>query len=72
MRRVFSTSLLILLLTVSARAGYIQNGVTSPPPSPPPAITQEEPTAEGEMPNGEAGSLTETVLSVIESVLALL
>jgi hypothetical protein len=72
MRRVFSTSLLILLLTISARAGYIQNGVTSPPPPPPPAITQDEPTAEGEIQNDAAESFTEMVLTALESVLALL
>lgn len=73
MRKAISVSALLLALTCSAYAGEMQNGVTGTPPPPPPSngITQEEQTAEGYMPNGEPDGLTEAVLSVIESVLAL-
>ena len=73
MRKAISVSALLLALTCSAYAGEMQNGVTgTPPPTPPPnGITQEEQLAEGVMPNGEPDGLTEAVLTVIESVLAL-
>jgi hypothetical protein len=71
MGKAIRTSVLVLLLTGSAQAGWIHTPVTSPPP-PPPSVTQEEQTAEGEVPNSAAGSFTETVLTALESVLALL
>jgi hypothetical protein len=67
MGKAVRASALILLLTCSAQAGYIPNGSPEPPPPMSNAV-QEEQTADGYMPNG----LTETVLSVLGSVLALL
>lgn len=61
MRKAIRASVLVLLLTCSAQAGYIQNG--SPAPSDP--VREQE--ADGEMQNGLTGAL----LSVLESVLAL-
>ena len=70
MAKAIRASVLVLLLACSAQAGHIHNDVTGTPP-PPPSITQEEQAAEGEMQNGAEGSLTETVLTVLESVLTL-
>ena len=70
MSKAIRASVLVLLLTSSAQAGWMGNDVKQSEP-PPPSVTQEEPTADGIMPNGEPDSLTETVLAVIESVLAL-
>lgn len=61
MRKTLGVCLLILLLTGSASAGIIPNESPAPP-----AATQEQ-TADGII----QGGLTETVLSVLESVLAL-
>jgi len=71
MSRAMRASVLVLLLVSSAHAGWMGNGATQPPP-PPPSDTQEEQAADGIMPNGEPDTITETVLSVIESLLALL
>jgi len=68
MSKAIRASVLVLLLTSSAQAGWMGNDVKQPTP---PSTTQEEQTAAGVMPNGEPDSLTETVLTVIESVLAL-
>jgi len=70
MSKAIRASVLMLLLTSSARAGWMGNDAKQPEP-PPPSVIQEEQTADGIMPNGEPNSLTETVLTVIESVLAL-
>jgi hypothetical protein len=72
MGKVIRASLLVLCLACSAQAGWIQNDVTGNPPSPPPNAVTEEQTVDGWIQNGEPESLTDTVLSVIESVLALL
>lgn len=68
MRKAISVAAVMLALTCSARAGYMPNGS---PESPTPNAVQEEQTADGYMPNGEPESLTETVLSLLEGVLAL-
>lgn len=68
MRKAISVAAVMLALTCSARAGYIPYGS---PESPPPNTAQEEQSADGYMPNGEPESLTETVLSLLEGVLAL-
>ena len=68
MGKTIRTSALVLLLACSAQAGYIQNG--SPASHPPNAVTVEQ-TADGYMQNDEPDSLTESVLSVLESVLSL-
>jgi hypothetical protein len=67
MGKATRASALMLLLACSAQAGIMQNEVTGTPP-PPPSATQEGQTAGGWMPN----DLTETLLSVLDSVLALL
>lgn len=69
MSKAVRASVLVLLLVCSAYAGDIQNGVTGTPP--PPNVTQEERTADGDIRNGEPNSFTETVLSLLEDVLAL-
>jgi hypothetical protein len=71
MAKAIRASVLMLILASSAQAGYIHNDVVGPPPPPPPSVTQEGQTVKGVMPNDEPESLTETVLSVIESVLML-
>ncbi|HZI19389.1 MAG TPA: hypothetical protein VEY09_12415 [Pyrinomonadaceae bacterium] len=70
MSRAIRASVLVLLLVSSAHAGWMGNGATQPPP--PPSDTQEEQATDSIMPNGEPNTITETVLSVIESLLALL
>lgn len=76
MGKAIRASVLVLLLACSVQAGWIHNDVTgTPPPPPPPSITEQEPTASGEMQNDAADaadSLTETLLIALESVLALL
>jgi len=72
MGKAIRASVLVLVFACSAQAGYIHNDVKGTPPPPPPTVTQEEQTAEGEVQDGAAGGLTETVLSVIGSLLALL
>jgi hypothetical protein len=75
MGKAIRASVLVLLLACSAHAGWIHNPVTGTPPPPPPAVTEQEPTASGDMQNGAADaadSLTETLLGALESVLALL
>jgi hypothetical protein len=75
MGKAIRASVLVLLLVCSAKAGWIHNPVTgTPPPPPPPAVTEQEPTASGEMQNGAADaadSLMETLLSALENVFAL-
>lgn len=66
MGKAISASVLVLLLTCPAHAGWIHNGITQPP-APAPAVAEQEPTADGHIHN----DLTETVLSVLEGVLAL-
>ncbi len=63
MGKVIRASVVVLLLACSAKAGWIHNDVASTPPS----AAQVEQTADGDMQNG----LTEAVLTLIESVLAL-
>jgi hypothetical protein len=70
MGKTIRASVLVLVLASSAQAGWIQNDVTGTPP-PQNNVTAEQ-TASGWIQNGEPESLTQTVLSVIESVLALL
>lgn len=70
MGKSLRASVLVLVLAFSAQAGHIHNDVAGTPP-PPPTITQEAPTAAGQTPSGEAGSLMETVLGVLESLRAL-
>jgi hypothetical protein len=62
MSKAIRASVLVLLLTSSAQAGWMPNGSPEPPP---PSVQGQ--AADGIMPNG----LTETVLSLLESVLTL-
>lgn len=62
MGKAVRASVVVLCLTCSAQAGWIQNDVKQPTPPP-----TEEATADGDIQNG----LTETLLSVLGSVLAL-
>lgn len=62
MRRTLTTAALVLALCCPASAGIMHT------PAPESATAQEQQAADGEMPNG----LTETVLSLLETVLALL
>lgn len=65
MRKTLRAAALALALCSPAFAGDI---LCPPVAAPPSSAIQAEQTADGYMPNG----LTETVLSVLESVLALL
>jgi len=65
MRKILGAAALALALCVPAVAGDIPNPVGSP--QPPARMTAEETTADGYIQN----ELTETVLSLLESVLAL-
>jgi hypothetical protein len=67
-------SVLILLLTCSAQAGYIPNGAPEPqttPPPPPSTVVAEEEPAQDE-PAGVTDALAEAALSVLNAALALL
>jgi hypothetical protein len=70
MRKTLSVSVLVLALCAPAVAGDIPTPLGPQPPSS--GMTAEEQTTGGEMPNGTADSFTETVLTLIESILALL
>lgn len=65
MGKAIRASVLVLLLACSAQAGYMQNDVTATP-----GAVQGQ-AAYGIRQNEEPGSLTESVLSVLGSVLAL-
>lgn len=77
MFKIIRACLLVLVLACSARAGEIQNG--APQPTPAPMVTATVPgeplTPEAEdddLTSDLAGTLTETALSVLDNVLALL
>jgi len=72
MGKTIRASALILLLAFSAQAGYMQNDLTAAPPPPPPSAPQGTQLADDNAPDEEPEGLTETVLSLLESVLALL
>lgn len=62
---------LMLTLSISAYAGEMQFPLTSPPPSP--SAAQEVQTDQDNgLPDEKPDGLTEAILSVLESVLALL
>jgi hypothetical protein len=67
-------SLLILVLTCSAQAGYIPNGTEQPTPTPTPEPTFfiEEESEEGGTPSDVTEALAEVTLSVLNNMLALL
>ena len=75
MRKVFRVSVLLLALSCPIYAGEIGFGAPAPPPPSPSqsmSVAQGELPALGEIHTVEADSLADTVLSVMESVLALL
>jgi hypothetical protein len=77
MRKTLGVSLLVLLLTGSASAGEMPFGSPTPPPSQPINAVQEptdaaQDTTGGEIPNGAADSLTQTVLDLLTVLPSLL
>jgi hypothetical protein len=65
MRKTLGVSLLVLLLTCSARAGIMPNLEPAPPP---PAPAAQEPTS-GEISIGAADSLTQIALDLLAALL---
>jgi hypothetical protein len=63
MGKAIRASVLVLLLTCSARAGWIQND--SPAPPPPPADAVKEQNTDGEIQNDAADSLTQIALDLL-------
>jgi hypothetical protein len=70
MRKTLGVCLFVLLLTGSAFAGEIPNDAPAPPPPQPANVVQEP--ADGDMPNGAADSLTQTVLDLLALLPSLL
>jgi hypothetical protein len=70
MSKVIRASVLVLLLTCSAQAGWMQNG--SPEPPPPPANAVQEPTMGGEMSTDAADSVTQITLDLLAALPSLL
>ena len=70
MPKILRALVIVLALCVPAFAGEIP---MPPAPQPAPSVDQpaEEPPADGDTRTEEPGDLTETLLSVIKSVLAL-
>jgi len=76
MIKAVRVSVLILLLTCSAQAGYMPSGSSEPTPPPPPpspvVVEEEEPTTESQTTSDVTDTLAEAALSVLNNVLALL
>ena len=84
MRRILGVCLLVLLLTGSVAAGEMPNLSPAPPPSQPsvaepgimpnesPTSAVNEPTVNGEMPNGAPDSLTQLALELLAVLPSLL
>ncbi|MDT7807810.1 MAG: hypothetical protein QOJ70_1623 [Acidobacteriota bacterium] len=70
MRKTLGVCLLTLLLTGSAAAGEMPNPAPAPPSQPTNAA--QEPATGGEIPNGVADSLTQTVLDLLAVLPSLL
>jgi hypothetical protein len=75
MGKAIRISTLILLLTCSAQAGWMMNGLTEPPP-PPPVEQEMTRTAQGPAEGGDTEdeathSLTQTVLELLAGVFSL-
>lgn len=70
MRKIIRASLLVLALSCPVYAGYIPNNITDAPPA---SSTTEE-TADGHIPNNQPteSTVTDAVLSLLQSVLSLL
>jgi hypothetical protein len=71
MSKVIRASVLVLLLTCSAQAGWMQNGSPEPPP-PPPSNAVQETTTGGEMSTNAANSVTQIALDLIAALPSLL
>jgi hypothetical protein len=70
MAKALRVSLLVLFLSCSAQAGWMQNGSPQPDPTPPPSTAPASgETSEGHIPNDEL--VLEIVLGVLDSVRAL-
>jgi hypothetical protein len=65
MGKAIRAFVLVLLLSYSAQAGWMQNGSPEPPPPSPPASAVQEPTAGGEIPNDVTDSLTRMALDLL-------
>ena len=63
MRKTISVAALLLALVCSAHAGEMQNESPAPPSQPTNSV--QEPTTDGDMPNGVAGSLTQIALDLL-------
>ncbi len=76
MAKAARAAVLLLLLTCSARAGYIPNGSNQPPKPSSPSTTlylvDVPPPAGGYVSNEVSDDLAESALSLLNSVLALL
>jgi len=68
MRKSLRASVFVLALCCPALAGDISNPSVVQPPQ---GLTAEAPAADGDMQNGSADGLTDMVLTVLGSVLAL-
>jgi hypothetical protein len=71
MGKSIRASALILLLACSAQAGYIPNESPAPQRSQPTSAVQE-PTADGEIPNDAAVSMTQLALDLLSVLSSLL
>jgi hypothetical protein len=67
MRKTISVAALLLALTCPAYAGDMQNDTPKPP-----ANMIQEPTANGEMPNGAADTLAQIALDLLALLPSLL
>jgi hypothetical protein len=77
MLKIVRASVLMMMLACAASAGEIPNSATGlPAPPPPPGIMTQEPTAETDVlteptPETRADNFGETLLNLLDSVLAL-
>jgi ABC-type molybdate transport system substrate-binding protein len=71
MGKAIRASVLILLLTCTARAGWMGNESPTPPPPQPTSVAQEQ-TTDGEITTMSAGSLTQIALDLLTVLPSLL
>jgi hypothetical protein len=70
MGKAIRVSLLLLLLTCPARAGWIQNG--TPDPTPPQSSTAQEPCSGGDTQTDVPDALTQIALDLLAALPSLL
>ncbi len=70
MDKVIRASLLVLLLTCPAHAGWIQNG--TPDSTPPPSNVAQEPASDGGIQNSVPDGFTEIALDLLAVLPSLL